>query len=366
MTIGWLTRAACSLRSRYGKSAALREHGRPAQKEAATRCIPRMDSGRTKGYEAKQRTFCLHFARGACVAGYDCAFLHHLPTGVDDANNDMLHDIFGREKHRDDRDDNGGTGSYMRSSRTLFVYYGGAAEWGGDRLREMLGRSFGEWGPVEDIHVVPTKCIGFVRYKFRASAEFAKEAMMGQSLLRGGNGNNGGSSGKEALVVRWANDDPNPVAIRRVKREREAEVIDAMQRAEAKMPPEQRLALQQMRLLQRAREGLTKKKKGGGGGDSEDEDDEVNTDPFASYPNTDAQYDERGGDEDEDEDGRGGSGVISGGEGGDGGGAREVGDDDDDVEGTNAAKKQWQRRDDEDDDAGPAKLVAGPLSPSRW
>ena len=110
MTIGWLARAACSLRSRYGKSAALREHGRPAQKEAATRCIPRMDSGRTKGYEAKQRTFCLHFARGACVAGYDCAFLHHLPTGVDDANNDMLHDIFGREKHRDDRDDNGGTG----------------------------------------------------------------------------------------------------------------------------------------------------------------------------------------------------------------------------------------------------------------
>ena len=209
--------------------------------------------------------------------------------------------------------------------------------------------------------VVPTKCIGFVRYKFRASAEFAKEAMMGQSLLRGGNGNNGGSSGKEALVVRWANDDPNPVAIRRVKREREAEVIDAMQRAEAKMPPEQRLALQQMRLLQRAREGLKKKKKGGGGGDSEDEDDEVNTDPFGPHSNTRA-YDEK--ENEEDEGGRGGS--ISGGGGGDGGAAREVGDDDDDVEGTNAAKKQRQRRDVEDDDAGPAKLVAGPLSPSRW
>ena len=108
------------------------------------------------------------------MAGYDCMFLHHLPTGVDDANNGMLHDIFGREKHRADREDNGGTGSYMRLSRTLFVYYGGAAEWGGDRLRELLGKSFGEWGPVEDIHVVPSKCIGFVRYKFRASAEFAK------------------------------------------------------------------------------------------------------------------------------------------------------------------------------------------------
>jgi hypothetical protein len=40
---------------------------------------------------------------------------------------------------------NGGTGSYMRLSRTLFIYYGGAAEWGGDRLRELLAKSFGEW-----------------------------------------------------------------------------------------------------------------------------------------------------------------------------------------------------------------------------
>jgi len=34
--------------------------------------------------------------------------------------------------------------------------------------------------------VAPSKCIGFVRYKFRASAEFAKEAMMGQKFS--GNG----------------------------------------------------------------------------------------------------------------------------------------------------------------------------------
>ena len=270
----------------YGKSSSAREHGRPVQKEAATRCNARTDSGRTKGDEAKQRTWCLHFARGNCDKGYACMFLHRLPTGVDDANLDMLHDVFGREKHRDDREDNGGTGSYMRMCRTLFIYYGGAAEWGGQRLKELLARAFGEWGPIEDIHVVPSKCIGFVRYKFRASAEFAKEAMMGQKL-RGG--------GKEALVVRWANDDPNPVAVKRVKREREDTVIDALHRAEARMPPEQRLAMQQMRLLQRAREGMGGRETRGAGGGSEDEDEEEGgvIDPLA-YPDTDAQYPDAG------------------------------------------------------------------------
>jgi hypothetical protein len=58
----------------------------------------------------------------------------------------------------------------MRNSRTLFIYYGGAGEWGGQRLRELLSKSFGEWGAIDDVHVVPTKCIGFVRYKFRAGA----------------------------------------------------------------------------------------------------------------------------------------------------------------------------------------------------
>lgn len=87
----------------YGKSGSQREHGWDVQKEAATRCDPRVDSGRTRGDESKQRTWCLHFARGVCNKGYECTFLHHLPTGADDAGNDMLHDIFGREKHRDDR-----------------------------------------------------------------------------------------------------------------------------------------------------------------------------------------------------------------------------------------------------------------------
>ena len=44
--------------------------------------------------------------------------------------------------------------------------------------------------------------IAFVRYRNRCSAEFAKEAMFGQSL-----------DNNEILLVKWANDDPNSLGI---------------------------------------------------------------------------------------------------------------------------------------------------------
>ena len=40
----------------------------------------------------------------------------------------------------------------------------------------------------------------------------------------------------EPLTVRWANDDPNPTAVRRVKREREETAADAIVRAGARAP----------------------------------------------------------------------------------------------------------------------------------
>ena len=211
----------------YGKSARGRERGRPPQKIAATRCDAVLDSGRTRGDAARQTTHCLHFARGCCVSGPDCPFLHRLPTAVDDARASPMHDCFGREKHPDEREDNGGVGSYIRNVRTLFVYYGGAGEWSRDRVIALLERQFSEWGPVEDVYAVPVKCIGFVRFEFRSSAEFAKEAMMGQRLTK---------TMMEPLTVRWANDDPNPTAVRRVKREREETAADAIVRARARAP----------------------------------------------------------------------------------------------------------------------------------
>ena len=46
----------------------------------------------------------------------------------------------------------------------------------------------------------------------------------------------------ESLDVRWANDDPNPKAVRRVKRQYEEEYMSAVREAVNELPPEQKRA----------------------------------------------------------------------------------------------------------------------------
>jgi hypothetical protein len=53
-------------------------------------------------------------------------------------------------------------------------------------------------------------CKRYVRYDWRSSAEFAKEAVHKQGLV--------GSSLGEVVTARWANEDPNPVAVMAQKR----------------------------------------------------------------------------------------------------------------------------------------------------
>ena len=67
------------------------------------------------------------------------------------------------------------------------------------------------------MRVLHGRGVAFVKFKFRAQAEFAKEAMFGQSLDQ-----------SEALNVRWASEDPNPVAKAEVEREQEKRVYDAV------------------------------------------------------------------------------------------------------------------------------------------
>lgn len=61
--------------------------------------------------------------------------------------------------------------------------YGGAAGFSAAQLQHLLAENFSVWGPLHGRpFIVPTKAIAFVRYHWRASAEFAKEAMDGQGL----------------------------------------------------------------------------------------------------------------------------------------------------------------------------------------
>ena len=57
----------------YGASAS-RGGGRRQQPEALTRCDAVLDSGRTRGDDREETSVCLHFARGRCSAGGECAF----------------------------------------------------------------------------------------------------------------------------------------------------------------------------------------------------------------------------------------------------------------------------------------------------
>lgn len=260
----------------YGASAS-RGGGCRQQSEAMTRCDAVLDSGRTRGDDREETSVCLHFARGRCSAGGECAFLHRLPTAADDARAGLTHDVFGRDRHATDRADNGGVGSFNKVNvATLFAHYGGAFPPLADaeRVRAAVLADFLEWGPVSDVRVLPTKCVAFVTYAHRSAAEFAKEAMAGQTLLaascatrrRGGEGPGpAGEKHKHVLSVRWANDDPNPAARAAAKRAREETAMDAVARVldDPRVAPERRRALAQARALA--------------------------TDPDA-YPDTDAQY----------------------------------------------------------------------------
>eukprot|EP01125_Pyxidicula_operculata_P020679 TRINITY_DN768_c1_g1_i1.p1 TRINITY_DN768_c1_g1~~TRINITY_DN768_c1_g1_i1.p1 ORF type:complete len:510 (+),score=161.00 TRINITY_DN768_c1_g1_i1:33-1532(+) len=153
------------------------------------------DSGETQA--PTNAYVCLYFARGKCVHGSTCKFKHRIPNRDDEDRIDVFHDVFGRERHRTEREDMGGIGSFNRDNRTLYV--------GGIRMvnniDDIVKKHFGKFGKITNLRLLPGRSIAFVTYDLRVSAEFAKEAMSDQTLV-----------GNEVMNVRWANEDPNPQA----------------------------------------------------------------------------------------------------------------------------------------------------------
>lgn len=197
---------------------------------------------------------CLHFARGCCPHGVDCNFLHRLPRSNDFPSQGR--DCFGREKLGNYKDDMSGTGSLSKLNRTLYVGRiheehgvssptahnsawrdGGKTLKGGRSINDakhkngprprqdpktyrpqhnsvrpetdnaterVLRRHFSEWGEIDRLRVLNGRSCAFVTYKYEANAQFAKEAMLNQSLDH-----------NEIINVRWSSDDPNPAAQKR-------------------------------------------------------------------------------------------------------------------------------------------------------
>ncbi|XP_028417917.1 pre-mRNA-splicing factor cwf2-like [Dendronephthya gigantea] len=182
---------------------------------AETRCCVKKDAGHTKAVlldpKRKKTYFCIYFARGCCQHGSECGYYHLVPSDKDAKRIDMVHDIFGREKHKLHSDNMGGVGSFEKDCRTLYVGRLGSHR----ELESLLWKEFGEWGEIEDIRVITKRQIAFVRYKNRVNCEFAKIAMSDQKL-----------DGQEVLNIRWAYDDPNPRA-RKQKTEDDRDAVRA-------------------------------------------------------------------------------------------------------------------------------------------
>lgn len=195
--------------------------------KALDRCNLEQDAGFTRAdgilvphKKQEKHFFCLHFARGMCTKGAECKYYHRIPTPEDDAVCDELFDCFGRPRHSKHKDDMSGTGSFLKPCRTLFV--GNLLKHKYETTKDMedcLWKHFSEWGELENINVIWRLSICFPRYRLRTSAEFAKEAMSNQSLDQG-----------EILMVRWAHDDPNPIAQDSIQRA-DKDALAALMRA---------------------------------------------------------------------------------------------------------------------------------------
>ncbi|KAH6611322.1 pre-mRNA-splicing factor CWC2 [Trichoderma cornu-damae] len=190
------------------------DHEAYQQTKSKGRCNVARDSGYTKADGVAGSYFCLFFARGLCPRGADCMYLHRLPGTYDVSAPNV--DCFGRDKFSGYRDDMGGVGSFMRQNRTIYIGRIHVT----DDIEEIVARHFAEWGQIERIRVLNSRGVGFVTYSNEANAEFAKEAMAHQSLDH-----------DEVLNVRWATEDPNPMARAREARRIEEQAAEAIRRA---------------------------------------------------------------------------------------------------------------------------------------
>ncbi|KAM0452254.1 hypothetical protein ACHAPV_008717 [Trichoderma viride] len=190
------------------------DHEAYQQTKAKGRCNIARDSGYTKADGVSGSYFCLFFARGLCPRGADCMYLHRLP-GTHNVLAPNV-DVFGRDKFSGYRDDMGGVGSFMRQNRTVYIGRIHVT----DDIEEIVARHFAEWGKIERIRVLNSRGVAFVTYVNEANAEFAKEAMAHQSLDH-----------DEVLNVRWATEDPNPMARAREARRIEEQAAEAIRRA---------------------------------------------------------------------------------------------------------------------------------------
>ncbi|KAG0658815.1 hypothetical protein C6P45_002067 [Maudiozyma exigua] len=201
------------------------------------RLEPKKDSGTTRASSISQGgKFCIYFARGCCIQGRNCEYMHHVPDEEDATmwtQNESV-DCFGREKHSDYRDDMGGVGSFNKQNTTLYI--GGITNALNDKelkptqIESRIRFMFTRLGSIDKIRYVNDKNCAFVKYKRQINAEFAREAMMNQSLLLPNDKEWDQRLEGAGLLVKWANEDPNPEAQRQREQAERVEMLNIMKK----------------------------------------------------------------------------------------------------------------------------------------
>ncbi|EJS44446.1 cwc2p [Saccharomyces arboricola H-6] len=198
---------------------------------------PQVHSGKSRGDNDGQLFFCLFFAKGMCCLGSKCQYLHHIPD-EDDVSKLALRtevlDCFGREKFADYRDDMGGVGSFRKKNKTLYI--GGidgalnSKHLKSTQIESRIRFVFSRLGEIERIRYVEDKNCAFVKFKYQTNAEFAKEAMSNQTLLLPSDKEWDDRKEGTGLLVKWANEDPDPAAQKRLHEEQKLESLNMMVR----------------------------------------------------------------------------------------------------------------------------------------
>uniref|UniRef100_A0A7S0DRQ5 Uncharacterized protein n=1 Tax=Amorphochlora amoebiformis TaxID=1561963 RepID=A0A7S0DRQ5_9EUKA len=145
---------------------------------AVTRCDLRTDTMDTEGSNLGSPWVCVHFARGDCENGKTCAYLHRAPTRKDSDSCDPKRDIFGRRR-RINRD-----GDLCGVNNTLCIpnIPSNLKQGGWGKISSVLKSEIGRYAPIKAIRPKPDHKIVFIEFQYRCGAEFAKEAMRGQTI----------------------------------------------------------------------------------------------------------------------------------------------------------------------------------------
>ena len=162
--------------------------------------------------------FCLFFARGCCCEGVNCRYYHHVPTFEECQNIENSKDIFGRSRFATSLKDNGGIGLFTKNCRILYVSDMKKKEQNKEMVK-LIYENFEKFGEIEDIQYLPLKASCYIKFSHRCYAEFAKEAMMKQSLV-----------GEEILSITWAYNyqELDPIEQKIMEREEENMFVNAL------------------------------------------------------------------------------------------------------------------------------------------